>query len=365
MSRYWNDRVRGLVPYVPGEQPKDERDWIKLNTNENPYPPSPSALAAIRDALGDSLRLYPDPDGTPLREALAEYYDLSPEEVFVGNGSDEILAFAFMTFFDSARPVVFPDITYSFYPVYAAHFGIPFRTVELEEDFALSADKLIRAAEGGGGILFPNPNAPTGVGLPLTEVRKILDRADDQLVLIDEAYVDFGGETAAGLIRSYPNLLVVQTLSKSRSFAGLRVGFALGNADLIRGLERVKHSFNSYTLDRLALAGAVAAIRDEAHFAAARDKIIAARERTIAALRELGFIIPPSQANFFMAGHPQLNAREVQQALRDRGILVRHFAKPRIDGYLRITVGTDEQMDRLIACLRELLLHENRTGGRS
>jgi histidinol-phosphate aminotransferase len=355
MSRYWNNRVRELVPYVPGEQPKDDRTWIKLNTNENPYPPSPAALQAIRDAAGDALRLYPDPDGTPLREAIAEHYGLSPAEVFVGNGSDEILAFSYLAFFDPSRPIVFPDITYSFYPVYAAHFGIPYRLVELEEDFTLSVDKVIRTAAEGGGILFPNPNAPTGIGLPLAEIRRILDRVDDQLVLVDEAYVDFGGETAAGLVRSYPNLLVVQTLSKSRSLAGLRVGFALGCRELIRGLDRVKHSFNSYTLDRLALAGAVAAIRDDAYFTATRDRIVATRERTIAALRALGFVIPPSQANFFMAGHPQLNARDVQQALRERGILVRYFAKPRIDGYLRITVGTDEEMDRLIACLEELL----------
>lgn len=355
MSTFWNERVRTLVPYVPGEQPKDDIAWIKLNTNESPYPPAPSVLEAIQSALGASLRLYPDPEGTPLRQAVADYYGLTEDEVFVGNGSDEILAFSYMTFFDTEKTIVFPDISYSFYPVYAEHFGVKVERVPLEADFHLSVDRVIEQARGGGGVLIPNPNAPTGIALPLKDIETLLDALTDQVVIIDEAYVDFGGESAAGLIKRYPNLLVVQTLSKSRSLAGLRTGFALGHAELIHGLQRVKHSFNSYTLDRLALAGGVAAIQDEAYFKEMRDRIVATRDRVIGQLRERGFEVLPSQANFFLMTHPQLEATEIMKHLREQGILVRYFSLPRIQRHLRVTVGTEEEMDRFLSALKALL----------
>lgn len=355
MSQFWNERVRTLVPYVPGEQPKDDIAWIKLNTNESPYPPAPNVLEAIQSVLGSSLRLYPDPEGTPLREAVAAYYGLEEEEVFVGNGSDEILAFSYMTFFDTKRTIVFPDISYSFYPVYAAHFGVKYERVPLEADFRLSVDRVIEQAQGGGGVLIPNPNAPTGIALPLADIERLLDVLTEQVVIIDEAYVDFGAESAANLIKRYPNLLVVQTLSKSRSLAGLRTGFALGNANLIHGLQRVKHSFNSYTLDRLALAGGVAAIQDKAYFEEMRDRIVATRDRVIGQLSEAGFEVLPSQANFFLMTHPQLEAMEIMKHLREQGILVRYFSLPRIDRHLRVTVGTDGEMDRFLAALQDLL----------
>ena len=362
MSRFWNKRVRGLEPYVPGEQPR-ERRLIKLNTNENPYPPSPKALAAIREAAGEDLRLYPDPRCTVLREAVAEAYRVKPEQVFAGNGSDEVLAFAFAAFFPSAapeggfimgeagsagpRPVLFPDITYSFYPVYAGLWDIPFRTVPLTGDFSVNAEDYLYPA---GGVIFPNPNAPTGRALALRDILSVAGYQGNhgRVVIVDEAYGAFGGESAVPHIGEFPNLLTVHTLSKAASLAGLRVGFAIGREELIRGLSRLRDSFNSYTLDRLALAGAAAAVSDGAYYDAVNRKVIATRERVSGRLRELGFEVIPSAANFIFIRRPRLSGAEVFAALRERGILVRRFDTPRIRDYLRVSMGTDNDMDEFL-----------------
>jgi len=350
LSTYWSELTTSLEPYVPGEQPKD-RTYIKLNTNENPYPPSPKALEAIREAAGADLRLYPDPSCDALRETIAAYYGFAKEQVFVGNGSDEILAFAFPAFFSANRKILFPDITYSFYPVYAQLYGIPYETVPTDEQFRI--DPKTYAVENGG-VILPNPNAPTARFLLVNGIKEILEANKEQVVIVDEAYIDFGGESVAPLIAEYPNLLVVQTLSKSRSLAGLRVGMALGHPDLIEGLNRIKNSFNSYTLDRLALAGAVAAIEDRDYFEETSRKVVATRDRTTAALRELGFEVIDSLANFVFVMHPQKEARELFALLKERGILVRYFNKPRIDRYLRVSIGTDEEMDALLDVLRDI-----------
>lgn len=350
MKRFWSDRIRDLVPYTPGEQPRD-RILIKLNTNENPYPPSPRALEAARNALDDRLRLYPDPECAALREAIARRYGLESAQVFVGNGSDEVLAFCFQALFATDKPVLFPDVTYSFYPVYAGMFGLSCETVPLNDDFTVPVEKL---RGNGGGVVVANPNAPTGAALPLDDIRRILDQNPDSAVVVDEAYVDFGAQSAASLIGEYPNLVVVQTFSKSRSLAGMRVGFALGSADLIAGINCVKNSVNSYTVDRVAMAAAQAAMEDEAYFDETRRKIMATRERTAGLLRELGFSVCPSQANFLFVTHPAVPAERLLSDLRERGILVRHFRAPRTANHLRITVGTDEEMDALLRALKEL-----------
>lgn len=350
MSRFWSDVNRNLSPYTPGEQPQN-RKYIKLNTNENPYPPSPRVAAAIQNALS-SLRLYPDPDCTVLRETIAEYCKLKKEQVFVGNGSDELLAFSFLAFFNpGGPPVLFPDITYSFYKVYAALFKIDYELVPLDDDFSIRPEMFIRK---NGGIIIPNPNAPTGKFLPLESVANILERNPDQVVVIDEAYIDFGGDSAAGLIGEFPNLLVIQTLSKARSLAGLRVGFALGQEELIEGLDRIKNSINSYTLDRLALAGAAEAIKDDAYFRETRQKIIGTRERVSGQLRNMGVNVVPSMANFIYISHPFIPAAEIFLKLREKGVLVRYFKAPRIDNYLRVTIGTDGEMDFFIKALKEI-----------
>lgn len=355
MARYWSSVVHGLTPYVPGEQPKLQ-DLVKLNTNENPYGPSPCALAAIRAATEDTLRLYPDPNGEALKAALATHLTLRPEQIFVGNGSDEVLAHAFLALLNHDQPLWFPDITYSFYPVYCGLYGIASRQIPLAEDFSLRVEDYLPGPNGcAGGIIFPNPNAPTGRQLPLREVECIVAGNPGAVVVVDEAYVDFGGESALPLVAKYPNLLVVQTFSKSRSLAGLRVGFAAGHPDLIEALERVKNSFNSYPLDRLALAGAVASVADEAYFQETRQKVIATREVLVARLGGLGFSIVPSTANFVFARHPDHRAPDLAKALRERAIIVRHFPKPRIEDYLRITVGTDSQCQVLVAALDEIL----------
>ena len=355
MNRYWSPIVHDLVPYVPGEQPKLEQ-LVKLNTNENPYGPSPRALEAIQRATGDSLRLYPDPNSEALKGALAEQMKVRTEQVFVGNGSDEVLAHVFLGLLKQARPLWFPDITYSFYPVYCGLYDIQSRTVPLAEDFGLRAEDYLPQRElQAGAIIFPNPNAPTGCPLGLGDLERIVAGNPDVPVVIDEAYVDFGCDTALPLLDRYPNLLVVQTFSKSRSLAGLRVGFAVGHAGLIEALERVKNSFNSYPLDRLALAGAVASVQDEAYFLDCRRKIMATRESLAAQLGSLGFEVLPSAANFIFARHPAHDGAALSRALRERSIIVRHFAKPRIDQYLRITVGTDEQCQRLVEALTEIL----------
>lgn len=351
MSKYWSKLAAGVEPYVPGEQPKDKK-YIKLNTNENPYPPSAKVLAAIHAAANESLKLYPDPNGEELKNTLAAYYGLKKEQIFVGNGSDEVLAFSFMAFFDPERPILFPDITYSFYPVYARLFHIGYELIPLNEDFTLPVEQFLRP---NGGIIFPNPNAPTGEYVSLEAVENILRHNREQVVIIDEAYIDFGGESAQRLVDKYPNLLVVQTFSKSRSLAGLRVGFALGHRDLIQGLDRIKNSINSYTLDRLALAGAVEAVKDEAYFQTTRRQIIKTRDRVIAELQKMGFKAGPSQTNFIFITHPQIKAEELFEKLKNEAILVRYFNQPKIDNYLRVSIGSDPEMDRFLGVLRKVI----------
>ncbi len=351
MSRYWSEVVKHLTPYIPGEQPK-LADLVKLNTNENPYGPSPRAIEAIRAELGDALRLYPDPNADALKAAIANCHGVDARQVFVGNGSDEVLAHVFLGLLRHARPILFPDVTYSFYPVYAGLYEVPFETVPLADDFSIRVDDYLKP---NGGIIFPNPNAPTGRLLPLAEIERLLEGNSDSVVVIDEAYVDFGGDSAISLIGRFPNLLVVHTLSKSRSLAGLRVGFAVGDAGLIEALERVKNSFNSYPLDRLAIAGAVAAINDREHFERTRLAVMATRARLIADLSGLGFDVVPSAANFVFARHAKRDAAALALALRERNIIVRHFKLPRIDQHLRITIGTDAQCASLISALRAIL----------
>ncbi|MCA0756129.1 histidinol-phosphate transaminase [Paenibacillus sp. N4] len=350
MSKFWSPLTASLVPYVPGEQPKD-KTYIKLNTNENPYPPSPKVIEAIQAAANADLRLYPDPTCEALVRAAADYYGLPSGQVFVGNGSDEILAFAFAAFFDPAKKLLFPDITYSFYKVYAKLYGLQTELIPLDEKFRVQADAY---RPDNGGVIIPNPNAPTAQLLPLADIRQLLENNPDQAVVIDEAYIDFGGESAISLIREYPNLLVVQTLSKSRSLAGLRVGFAFGSEELIEGLNRIKNSFNSYTLDRLALAGAIASFEDDAYFRDTTAKVIATRERVTKQVQELGFRATDSKANFVFITHPELPAKSIFQQLRDKGVLVRYFDQPRIDEYLRVSIGTDEEMEAFTAALREI-----------
>ena len=350
MSRYWSDTVRSLTPYVPGEQPKLD-NLVKLNTNENPYGPSPRVIAAIRTAADDGLRLYPDPNADRLKATIADNFGIAPQQVFVGNGSDEVLALAFLALLKHDQPILFPDITYSFYPVYCALFEIGFKTVALNNAFEIEVGDY---HQPNGGIIFPNPNAPTGCLLALDAIERLLKSNPDSVVVVDEAYIDFGGATAIPLIAQYPNLLVVQTLSKSRSLAGLRVGFAAGHADLIEALERVKNSFNSYPLDRLAQAGAIAAFEDRDYFDKTRTAVIASREKMVTELRSLGFEVLPSGANFVFARHPQHNAAALAARLRERSIIVRHFKLPRIEQFLRITVGTDAQCAVLVRALREI-----------
>lgn len=355
MSRFWSDVVKGLKPYVPGEQPK-LANLVKLNTNENPYGPSPRALEAIRAATGESLKLYPDPNAEQLKLAIARYHAVDSSNVFVGNGSDEVLAHVFLALLKQARPILFPDISYSFYPVYCGLYQMEFETIPLADDFSIQVGDYARPhGEKCGGIIFPNPNAPTGCLVPLTDIERLLQSNRDSVVVIDEAYVDFGGESAMPLTVSYPNLLVVQTLSKSRSLAGLRVGFAVGHVDLIEALERVKNSFNSYPLDRLAIAGAVAAFEDREYFDKTCRAVIATREKLGSELKAFGFEVLPSKANFIFVRHPQHDAQELALALRQRSIIVRHFKLPRIEQFLRITVGTDEQCAALVAALKEII----------
>ncbi len=355
MSRFWSQVVCGLTPYVPGEQPKIA-NLIKLNTNECPFPPSPRVLAAINAELGDDaarLRLYPDPNADLLKTAIARTHGVTTQQIFVGNGSDEVLAHIFMALLKHEQPILFPDITYSFYPVYCGLYGVEHRSVLLADDFSI--DPADYCGQPNGGIIFPNPNAPTGRLLALDAIEHILKANPDSVVVVDEAYVDFGGESAIPLVDRYDNLLVVHTLSKSRALAGLRVGFAVGHPALIEALERVKNSFNSYPLDRLAIVGAVAAMEDTAYFAQCCATVIATRETLTAELRALGFEVLPSTANFVFARHPQRDAAALAQALRERSIIVRHFKLPRIDQFLRITVGTDGECKALTEALAQIL----------
>ncbi|MDR2079344.1 MAG: histidinol-phosphate transaminase [Treponema sp.] len=361
MSIYWNDRVKKLDPYAPGEHPRN-KNVIKLNTNENPYPPSPAVAEAIQRVLcaGDHLRLYPDPASLELREAVAERYGVNPDQVFAGNGSDEVLAFSFGTFFnsDTASPVLFPDITYTFYQIYAGLWNVPFRTIPLRDDFSITSDDYLLPA---GGVIFPNPNAPTGRARSFEEVVKVVafQNKRDRVVIVDEAYTAFGARSVVPLIREYPNLLTIHTLSKMGSLAGLRVGFAIGNEELIKGLCRIRDSFNSYPLDRLAQAGAAAALKDSSYYERITQKIIATRERTAAAFSALGFTVIPSQTNFLFVSPPGKTGvsrgAAFFAALRERGILVRYFDKPRIADFLRISIGTDEDMAVLLKVCGELV----------
>lgn len=351
MSRFWSPQIHQLAPYVPGEQPK-MANLVKLNTNENPYGPSPAVLEAIQEATTDSLRLYPDPDATRLKSAIASYYQIQPQQVFPGNGSDEVLAHIFMAFFRQAKPLLFPDITYSFYPVYCGLYGIDYRTVALDEKFGIDLDAF---DTDNGGIIFPNPNAPTGCLLSLDSLRGLLQRNTETVVVIDEAYVDFGGESAIALIDDFPNLLVTQSFSKSRSLAGLRIGFAAGHPDLIEALVRVKDSFNSYPLDTIAIAAGVAALQDRSYFDETRKKVMESRESMAAELATMGFKVLPSAANFLFATHPEHDAAGIAQGLRDQGIIVRHFSKPRIQQFLRISIGTPAENATLLKVIATLV----------
>ncbi|NOX27625.1 MAG: histidinol-phosphate transaminase [Gammaproteobacteria bacterium] len=350
MSQLWSKLVHKLEPYVPGEQPKIT-NLIKLNTNENPYGPSPKVLDALKTEAADTLRLYPDPNSDQLKQTIADYYSVEPKQVFVGNGSDEVLAHAFQALLKHDKPILYPDITYSFYPVYCGLYQIEYETIPLADDFTINIENYKKP---NGGIIFPNPNAPTGVGLALEAIKQLLDNNTDSVVIVDEAYIDFGGETAISLVDQYPNLLVIQTLSKSRSLAGLRLGFAIGNEQLIAGLERVKNSFNSYPIDRFASTGAIAAFEDEEYFQTTKQQILNTRAKLITGLESLGFEVLPSQANFVFARHPSKDAISISQSLRDKGIIVRHFAKPRIDQFIRITIGTKAECEALIKCLSSI-----------
>jgi len=351
MNAFWSRIAHELSPYVPGEQPR-VADLVKLNTNESPFGPSPLALEAMRAAAADTLRLYPDPEATELREALAAHHGVKPEQVFVGNGSDEVLAHAFVALLKQPKPLLFPDVTYSFYPVWAQLFGLAFETMPLDGGMRIRVEDYRREA---GSIVIANPNAPTGIALPRAETVRLLEDHADIPVLIDEAYVDFGGESAVPLIAGHPNLLVVQTMSKSRALAGLRVGYALGDAGLIEALRRVKDSFNSYPLGRVAQVGATASVRDEAYFRESCGRVVAGREAMTRALIGLGFAVLPSSANFVFATHPARGGAEFAAALRDRAVLVRHFNQPRTASYLRITVGTEDNTRRLIAAAADIL----------
>ena len=351
MSRFWSRLTHDLKPYVPGEQPRIA-DLVKLNTNESPLGPSPRVLEAIRGEAADTLRLYPDPQASALCAAIAAYHKVRPEQVFVGNGSDEVLAHAFAALLKHDAPLLFPDITYSFYPVYCRLFGIAYEAVPLDEAMRIRLADYRRTA---GAIIVPNPNAPTGVALSRAEIASLLQQHPDAPVVIDEAYVDFGAETAIPLVASHPNLLVVQTMSKSRALAGLRVGYAIGDSGLIEALTRVKDSFNSYPLGRPAQAGAIAALEDEPWFQNSRASVIEGRERLTQGLVRLGFDVLPSSANFVFARHPAHQGAALTAALRQRAVIVRHFAAPRISDYLRITVGTGGQTDRLLSALSDIL----------
>ncbi|CAM3684631.1 histidinol-phosphate transaminase [Pseudomonas wadenswilerensis] len=347
MSKFWSPFVKDLVPYVPGEQPKLAK-LVKLNTNENPYGPSPKALEAMRGELNDNLRLYPDPNSDLLKQAVADYYGVQGNQVFLGNGSDEVLAHIFHGLFQHDAPLLFPDISYSFYPVYCGLYGIPFEAVALDEQFQIRVGDYRKA---NGGIIFPNPNAPTGCLLALDAIEQLLEANPDSVVVVDEAYIDFGGQTAISLVDRYDNLLVTQTLSKSRSLAGLRVGLAVGHPDLIEALERIKNSFNSYPLDRMAIVGAAAAFADRAYFDETCRKVIDSRELLVKELSARGFEVLPSAANFIFARHPQQDAAELAARLREQGVIVRHFKQARIAQFLRITIGTPEQNQALLDAL--------------
>jgi histidinol-phosphate aminotransferase len=353
MSSFWSDFVKDLEPYSPGEQPQIS-NITKLNTNENPYGPSPAVIEAITAAADDRLRLYPPPESENLKQKIAENFNLTASQVFVGNGSDEVLAHVFNGLLNHGQkgPLLFPDISYSFYPVFCQLYAIDYKKIPLEKDFSINVENY---QQPNGGIIFPNPNAPTGMLLGLECIEQLLEKNTDSVVVVDEAYIDFGGQTAAALINQYENLLVVQTMSKSRSLAGMRVGYALGSQHLIEGLNRIKNSFNSYPLGHLQVAAAVAAFDDKAHFENSRQKVISERERVTSQLEAMNFDVLPSTANFVLARHTKRSAEDLALLLREQGIIVRHFSKPRIDQYLRVTIGTEDQNNLLIDNLQKIL----------
>lgn len=351
MSRFWSPLIENLQPYVPGEQPKLANS-VKLNTNENPYGPSPKVIEAIKQALGDNLRLYPDPNSAKLKQKIADYHNVNVDQVFVGNGSDEVLAHAFHALFQHEKPILFPDISYSFYPVYCQLYGIDFKLVPLNTDFEIDVADYRR---DNGGIIFPNPNAPTGHLLSLVDIEALLQANTNSVLVVDEAYIDFGGQSAISLVNKYANLLVIQTLSKSRSLANLRVGFAVGHPDLIEALVRIKDSFNSYPLDGLAVEAAIASFDDQDYFEEICDKLIKQRSWVVAQLSELGFEVLPSAANFVFTRHPKMSAESIALGLREQGVIVRHFKQDRISQFLRISIGDQVQNQALIDVLTELL----------
>lgn len=347
----WRRNIRKIAPYIPGEQPKED-NFIKLNANENPYPPSPAVQRTIQEFSADALRRYPDADGIELRKALGEKFSVTPRQVFLGNGSDDVLALCFQTFFCGDKPVLFPDVTYSFYPVWCDLFHIPYQRISLTQEYRIAPEDY---AIPNGGVILPNPNAPTGIGEPLEFVEQLLQKNPDSIVIIDEAYIDFGGTSCVPLLERYENLVVVQTMSKSRSLAGLRVGYAVASEGLIAALKAVKNSYNSYPLDMLALTAAVAAVRDETYFQQTCDKVRQTRERAAEEFRRLGFTVLPSQTNFVLITHPYYEAQALFDQLRAEKIFVRYFNQPRIQNHLRVTIGTDMEMDRLFEVLRAIL----------
>jgi len=357
MSKFWNDKIKEIEPYVPGEQPKDKK-YIKLNTNENPYSPSKKVIEKIKSMNLEDLKLYPDPDVTELRKVIAEYFsnkindEITHKQVFIGNGSDEILAFIFMTFFNAGDKVYYPDITYSFYLVYADLFNVKEIKIPLNDNFEIEIQKYFRL---DGHIVITNPNAPTSIALKLEEIEEIVKKNPNQLVVVDEAYIDFGAESAVKLVNKYDNVLVVQTFSKSRSFAGMRLGYAIGSENIIEGLNRLKFSFNSYTIDRISIEAGIESFKDDDYFVKINAKIIETREKTVKKLKELEFKVLNSSANFIFISHNKVFAGDLYKQLKDNGILVRYFAKDRIDNYLRVTIGTDEEMEIFIEKLEKLL----------
>lgn len=350
MQKFWSEKARGITPYTPGEQPQDMA-YVKLNTNENPYPPSPKVAEAVSRAT-EKLRLYPDPTCLVFRAAAAKVNGVDVSQVFAGNGSDEVLAIAYQAFFNPDKAILFPDVTYTFYPVYAGLYGIPYRTVALKDDFTMAA---VNYVQPNGGIIFPNPNAPTGIAVSTADIEIILKANSNVVVIVDEAYVDFGTETMVPFIATYPNLLVVRTLSKSHGLAGLRCGYALGQAHLISAMMQILYSFNSYTMDQIALAGGGVALEDTAYFESTKNRIIQTRQQTVAELEKLGFSVLPSGANFVFVTHSKISGEVLYQGLKQKGVLVRHFKLPRIENYLRITIGTDAQMAQLLEKVKDCL----------
>lgn len=347
----WEANIRKVVPYVPGEQPQ-RTNMIKLNTNENPYPPAPGVQKLMDDFQMDRLRLYPDPECSSLVNALADYYGVDRDQVFVGVGSDDVLSVAFLTFFNGEKPILFPDITYSFYDVWADVYRIPYERPTLDENFRIRREDYYKE---NGGVIFANPNAPTSIAEPLEFVEDILQHNQDVIVIVDEAYIDFGGQSALPLLKKYENLLVVQTFSKSRSMAGMRIGYAIGSSELIQAMNDVKYSINSYTMNQTALAYGVEAVKDDVYFKKITDKIIKTRQWSKEALEKSGFTCLDSSSNFLFATHSRVPAKEIFEKLKERDIFVRYFNKPRIDNYLRITIGTDDQMQKFVEAVREIV----------